>query len=488
MKKPSTIHTIRHLIILFVFSILLILSYSPAFAQAPPGGTVSNPGYNLISPLGNSAPVTDPTNYIGNLFTIFISVSVILAVIRLMICGIQYITSEAISSKAAAKTCITYVIGGLLLVLTSFIILSTIDDDLVGTTFNDISASGTGGGGGTPIPGGGGGGTPPGGGGGGGTPPGGGGGGGTTPPVNQPPVADFTPNNSCSSLSCSFTSISTDDVGISTHQWVIDGNALGSGNAQSYTFPGPGVYTVQLTVTDTNNVSSVESKAITVNDPSSGPGPGPANNPPQASFDADCSSGLTCTFDDDSVDTDGSIVSTSWNFGDGNTGTGDPTNHTFGAPGTYLVTITVTDNSGDSSSISANVTVVTSNTTGPFSYQVEEVGSRTWVGNPTLTLPGTGRVITSPNFATFNACQTALEAAIATPRFTQTYPVPFGNTNRCAATFFGGLSYTYTLSEVLQFGLRYYTPSPPFTDISFCSSDLFSKLLQKRYELVSGCN
>lgn len=47
-----------------------------------------------------------------------------------------------------------------------------------------------------------------------------------------------------------------------------------------------------------------------------------------------------------SADPDGSIVSYEWNFGDGDTATGQTTSHSFGAPGSYSVALTVTDDSG----------------------------------------------------------------------------------------------------------------------------------------------
>ena len=87
----------------------------------------------LISPLGSTAP-GNADGYLGNLYTIMIVVGIFLAVIRLMICGIQYATSESISSKGAARTCIGYVIGGLALVLIAWLILNTINPALVGGT------------------------------------------------------------------------------------------------------------------------------------------------------------------------------------------------------------------------------------------------------------------------------------------------------------------------------------------------------------------
>lgn len=75
------------------------------------------------------------------------------------------------------------------------------------------------------------------------------------------------------------------------------------------------------------------------------------NAPPAASFNATPSSGtapLTVQFDASaSSDSDGSIASYSWNFGDSSAaGAGVTTSHAFQATGTYVVTLTVTDNRG----------------------------------------------------------------------------------------------------------------------------------------------
>ncbi len=56
---------------------------------------------------------------------------------------------------------------------------------------------------------------------------------------------------------------------------------------------------------------------------------------------------LPVTFDGSgSSDPDGSIVSWSWDFGDGNTGSGQVVNHTFSTAGWVYVKLTVTDNTG----------------------------------------------------------------------------------------------------------------------------------------------
>ena len=69
-------------------------------------------------------------------------------------------------------------------------------------------------------------------------------------------------------------------------------------------------------------------------------------------------SGLTVTFDaSSSYDPDGYIVSYEWDFGDGSTASGVTVTHTYSQPGTYTVTLTVTDNDGLIASIPEQVTV-----------------------------------------------------------------------------------------------------------------------------------
>lgn len=106
-----------------------------------PIATHAQNSYKPISPLGTSGDVdlNNPDIFIGDLFLIFVSVSAIIGVIRLMICGIQYMTSEVPGAKADARSCIGYVIGGLLLILISFLILNTINRDFTESGFNNIT-------------------------------------------------------------------------------------------------------------------------------------------------------------------------------------------------------------------------------------------------------------------------------------------------------------------------------------------------------------
>jgi PKD repeat protein len=80
------------------------------------------------------------------------------------------------------------------------------------------------------------------------------------------------------------------------------------------------------------------------------------NVAPVANFTTS-TSGLTTTFTDTSTDSDGTIASRSWDFGDGATSTAANPSHTYAASGTYSVKLTVTDNGGLSNTKTQSVTV-----------------------------------------------------------------------------------------------------------------------------------
>lgn len=85
-------------------------------------------------------------------------------------------------------------------------------------------------------------------------------------------------------------------------------------------------------------------------------GSGGSNVPPVANFSV-TTSGLSASFTDSSTDSDGTIASRAWNFGDGGTSTATNPSHTYASAGTYTVTLTVTDNGNASNTKTQSVTV-----------------------------------------------------------------------------------------------------------------------------------
>jgi PKD repeat protein len=178
--------------------------------------------------------------------------------------------------------------------------------------------------------------------------------------TNQAPTARITasPTSGEAPLSVSFNaSGSTDpDGSIVSYSWNFGEGTSGTGVTRGHTYNNSGNYTVSLTVTDDDGATDSASTVIQVTTP-----PIP-NQAPTASFTATPSSGnapLSVSFNASaSSDPDGTIVSYSWNFGDGATTTGVSRSHTYDSAGNYTATLTVTDDDGatDSSSRLIQVT------------------------------------------------------------------------------------------------------------------------------------
>lgn len=148
----------------------------------------------------------------------------------------------------------------------------------------------------------------------------------------QPPVASFT--SSCSLLACNFDASASTALATATYSWTFGDATSGSGKTTSHSYATSGTYTVALTVTDANGTSTT-TRTVTV-----------SNTPPApvARFTYTCS-GFNCSFDASSST---GATSYAWNFGDGATGSGVTTSHTFASRRSYTVTLTATGAGGSS--------------------------------------------------------------------------------------------------------------------------------------------
>ncbi|MDX2438033.1 MAG: PKD domain-containing protein [Acidobacteriota bacterium] len=165
--------------------------------------------------------------------------------------------------------------------------------------------------------------------------------------VNQPPTAAFT--YGCDKLQCTFTDTSTDSDGtVIAWNWDFGDSNTSTSQNPSHTYGSADTYTVTLTVTDNEGATGNTSQSVTVS---------AANIPPTAAFTFSCTD-LGCSFDGNgSSDSDGTIASYDWDFGDGATDSGVTTSHPYAAGDTYNVTLTVTDDGGATGSETRPVTV-----------------------------------------------------------------------------------------------------------------------------------
>jgi len=130
-----------------------------------------------------------------------------------------------------------------------------------------------------------------------------------------------------------------------SYQWQKNGAPIAGATATTYTTPATTTAdngsTFRCTVSNSAGSVPSNSATLTVN---------PAvNKPPVANAGPDqaTQSLTTITFNGSgSSDPDGTITSYAWNFGDGTSGSGVTVSHSYAKPGTYTVTLTVTDNGG----------------------------------------------------------------------------------------------------------------------------------------------
>ena len=168
--------------------------------------------------------------------------------------------------------------------------------------------------------------------------------------VNVPPVAAFT--SSCDNGACTFDSSTAADPdgSIASYAWDFGDDKSSTDANPSHTYSATGTYQVSLTVTDNKGATNKVTKSVDVTVTHT-------NASPTAAFTQSCTE-LACDFDGSgSSDSDGTVASYAWDFGDSKSSTDATPSHTFDAAGTYSVKLTVTDNDGATDSVTKDVTV-----------------------------------------------------------------------------------------------------------------------------------
>ncbi len=169
-------------------------------------------------------------------------------------------------------------------------------------------------------------------------------------PDTTPPTVSASTVGNGGSITLSATA--SDDIGVANVEFYIDDVLRGSDSSAPYSL-------VFDSRTIANGTHSLTAKAFDAagNTATSSAVPFTISNiAPVANFTTSVS-GATATFTDLSTDTDGTIFSRLWNFGDGATSSATNPSRTYSAAGTYTVTLTVTDNTGLTHTTTQAVTV-----------------------------------------------------------------------------------------------------------------------------------
>ena len=114
------------LLVLGLYLAVILLAGSAVFAQE--GQKLE---FKIPQPGGKALEQATLPQYISGLFTFGLMIVGITALASIMLGGIYYITSDLITTKQDAKDRITSAIYGLLLLLFSYLILNTINPELV---------------------------------------------------------------------------------------------------------------------------------------------------------------------------------------------------------------------------------------------------------------------------------------------------------------------------------------------------------------------
>ena len=121
----------------------------------------------------------------------------------------------------------------------------------------------------------------------------------------------------------------------------------------THVYAAPGDYTATLKVTDDEGASDTVSHPVTV-----------TNAAPEAAFGTTIDKLKVSANGGGSSDSDGTVASYDWTWGDGPThDSGVNASHTYAAAGDYTVTLTVTDNDGSTGTVSHDVTVAAAEAT-----------------------------------------------------------------------------------------------------------------------------
>jgi PKD repeat protein len=275
--------------------------------------------------------------------------------------------------------------------------------------------------------------------------------------------------------------------GTYSYSWDFGDGNPGTGSSTSNTYAN-GTYTACVVISDTtgNCMNDTVCNSLTINI---------TPLPPCSANFSYTQTADTLYFQDLSAAPGDSIVSWSWNFGDGDSSTVQNPSHVFPSCGWYLVSLTIS--TADSCSSTSTDTVMASGTVnGGFSYTVDTLtGDATFSASPVDPnysynwgfsdgSNGVGQIITR-NFAagTYTACVIVADnsGACAADTFCNNFTVTTGNVPCQAAFTFSNSGNIYSFTNTST------APGDSITNFSWSFGDFSSSLLENPTHTYNSC-
>lgn len=203
--------------------------------------------------------------------------------------------------------------------------------------------------------------------------------------------ADVVETGETSTFTASVNADATQPVSLS---WDFGDGTTATGMTARHSWSTPGTYNVTVTASNERATDS-ETCTVTVEAP-----PVPARI---ISIDASETRFQVC--EPVEVDFDANVegdepLNYEWDFGDGATGTGEEVSHTYTEPGTYTVTLTVSNETGRDT---RTITITAESCIADICYDITEMNS-VFFGRNSSTLTDEGREALQENIDIFEQC------------------------------------------------------------------------------------
>jgi PKD repeat protein len=169
----------------------------------------------------------------------------------------------------------------------------------------------------------------------------------TPTPVTINVAASFDASGSCPGAKNAVGCLPSSSAVITNYTWSFGDGATASSKTVNHTYSAIGTFNATLTITNDRGVTASTTQAIVVG----------STAPPSAAFTPSTptpviNQAVNFNAGASAAAPGRTIASYSWNFGDGATGSGINVTHAFTAAGAFTVTLTVTDDAGQTGTAS----------------------------------------------------------------------------------------------------------------------------------------